>query len=255
MRESKLRLLCGLFPLSSILFPLPSELFYVEVVVFHVGVVVVVEVEAKDTAWGAGALESAYVDREVGVAPVEDAVGRRGEEVVYEVGVDGVVILGVAVDHHVEQSVLAGVLDLGVEVEVLARAPHTLETDGPHGVGVEGIGVDADGVVDDARVAHSVDIAVGAIGGAVVDGIGEEHAFVGLDLFGGSNAGEEHDCWVVVASVEAEDGVVVVVDASVGDDVDELRLEGGIEFAVVAAVASRERQERCYCKDDSSHCF
>ena len=78
---------------------------------------------------------------------------------------------------------------------------------------------------------------------------------MGLDLFGGSNAGEEHDGWVIVASVEAEDGVVVVVEASVGDDVDELRLEGGIEFAVMAAVASRERQERCYCQDDCSHCF
>lgn len=52
-------------------------------------------------AWCLWAFESAYVYREVEVSPVEDAVAGGGHEVVDEVGVDGVVIFRVPVNHHV----------------------------------------------------------------------------------------------------------------------------------------------------------
>lgn len=52
-------------------------------------------------AGGVGAFESAHVYREVEVSPVEDAVAGSGHEVVDEVGVDGVVIFCVPVNHHV----------------------------------------------------------------------------------------------------------------------------------------------------------
>ena len=52
-------------------------------------------------AGGVGAFESAYVYREVEVSPVEDAVAGGVEQVVDEVGVDGVVIFRVPVNHHV----------------------------------------------------------------------------------------------------------------------------------------------------------
>lgn len=48
-----------------------------------------------------GAFESAHVYREVEVSPVEYAVAGGVEQVMDEVGVDGVVILCVSVNHHV----------------------------------------------------------------------------------------------------------------------------------------------------------
>ena len=168
---------------------------------------------------------------------------------------NGVAILGVAVDHHVEQAVATGILDLAVHVDELASAPGAAQADGAHLVGVDGIDVDTNGVVDDARIAYGVDVPVGAVGGAVLDGIGEQQALVGLHLVGGADGGVEHDGRVVVTSVEAEGGVLVLVEAGVGHEIGDLGLETLVEVAVVAAIASRERQERCYCKDDRSHCF
>ena len=133
-----------------------------------------------------------------------------------------------------------------MQVDVLAGAPHAAGDDGSHLVGVEGVAVDAQGVAEDAREPCGINVPVGAVGCFVADGVVEQHAVVELHLAGCCDGGEERDGRQVVALVEAEGGVVVLVDASVGDDVGELGLKGGVELAVVVSRASRKSQERCY---------
>ena len=129
-----------------------------------------------------------------------------------------------------------------MQVDVLAGAPHAACDDGSHLVGVEWVAVDAQGVAVDARESGGVDVPVGAVGCFVADGVVEQHAVVELHLAWRGYGCEERDGRQVVALVEAEGGVVVLVDAGVGDDVGELGLKGGVELAVVAAVASCECQ-------------
>ena len=163
-----------------------------------------------------------------------------------EVSVDGVVIFRVSVNHHVHETALAGVFELSVQVDVFAGAPHAAGDDGSHLVGVERVAVDAQGVAVDARETGGVDVPVGAVGCFVTDGVVEQHAVVELHLAWRGYGCEERDGRQVVALVEAEGGVVVLVDAGVGDDVGELGLKGGVELAVVVSRASRKSQERCY---------
>ena len=47
----------------------------------------------------------------------------------------------------------------------------------------------------------------------------------------------------IVTSVKAEGGVVVLIKARVGHDVNNLRLKSLVKLPVMVAVASRERKE------------
>ena len=189
-----------------------------------------------------GAFECAHVYREVEVSPVEDAVAGGVEQVVDEVSVDGVVIFRVSVNHHVHETAFARVLQLAMEVDVLTCSPHASRLDGPHGVGVERVAVHANGIAEDARESCGINVPVGAVGRAVLDGVVEQDAVVELHLVGCRHGGVEVDRWLVVVLVESESGVVVLVDASVGDDVGQFGLKCRVEISVMTAVASRECQ-------------
>ncbi len=98
----------------------------IKVLESDIGVACIVEMQPYNLARILGALQHSHIYREIEIAPVEDTILRSPEQVMHEIGLNGIVPASVAIDHHIQESVPASVLNLPVEVEELPCSPRTL---------------------------------------------------------------------------------------------------------------------------------